>query len=97
MIKQGKEKSELKNILKTEVSNRHIAVAVVIDGNAVLWSLHWHLKRTVEDSVEVYFNYVIAHLTEHDVYLVFDRYYDYSIKGVTRAERTSVALKHTLS
>ena len=40
----------------------------------------------------------MAHLTEHDVYLVFDRYYDYSIKGVTRAERTkNVALKHTLS
>ena len=38
-----------------------------------------------------------VHVTGHDVYLVFDRYYDYSIKGVTRAERTkNVALKHTL-
>ena len=38
------------------------------------------------------------HLTEHDVFLVFDRYHDYSIKGVTRAQRTkNVAMKHTLS
>ena len=56
------------------------------------------LEGIVEDLAEVYFNYVMAHLTEHDVYLVFDRYYDYSLKGVTRAERTKiVALKHTLS
>lgn len=40
----------------------------------------------------------MAHLTVHDVYLVFDCYYDYSIKRVTRAERTkNVALKHSLS
>ena len=40
----------------------------------------------------------MAHLTEHDIYLVFDRFYDYSIKGVTRAERTkNVAFAHTLS
>ena len=40
----------------------------------------------------------MAHLTEHDVSLIFDRYYGYSIKRVTRAERTkNVVLKQTLS
>ena len=58
---------------------------------------HWPLEGVVEDLAVVYFNYVMAHLTEHDVYLVFDRYYDYIIKGVTRAEGTkNVALKYTL-
>ena len=83
-VRLNKQKSELKNTLKIEVSNKHIITgALVVDG---------------KDLVEVYFNYVMAHLTEHDVYLVFDRFYDYSIKGVRRAERTkNVALKQTLS
>ena len=97
-MRLNKQKSELKNTLKMEVSNRHIITeAVVVDGNGVLWSLHWPLEGIVEYLAEVYFNYVMVHLTEHDVYLLFDRYYDCSIKGVTRAERTeNVALKHML-
>ena len=38
------QKSELKITLKIEVSNRHITEAAVVDGNAVLWSLHWPLE-----------------------------------------------------
>ena len=39
------QKSELKITLKIEVSNRHIITeAAVVDGNAVLWSLHWPLE-----------------------------------------------------
>ena len=76
-----KKESELKNTLKTEVSNRCIITeALVVDGNAVLWSLHWSLEGTNEGLAKIYFNYVMANLTEHDVYLVFDRYYDFSIK-----------------
>ena len=76
-----KKKSELKNTLKTEVSNRCIITeALVVDGNAVLWALHWSLEGTNEDLAEIYFNYVMVNLTEHDVYFVFDRYYDFSIK-----------------
>ena len=94
----NKQKFELINTLKTEVSNRHIITEAGVDGNTVLWLVHWPLKRKVEDLAEVYFNYVMSHLTEDDVYLVFDRYYDYSIKGVTPAEITkNVALKHSFS
>ena len=50
------------------------------------------------DLAEVYFSNVTAHLTERDVYLLFDRYYDHSVKAVTRAERIkNVLLKHLLS
>ena len=49
-MRLNKQKSELKNTLKIEVSNRHIITeAVVVDGNAVLWSLHWPLEGIVED------------------------------------------------
>ena len=76
-IRSNKQKSELKNTLQVDVSNRHIHTeAVVIDGNAVLWSLHWPSKGLVEDLAEVYLSYVMNHLTEHDVFLVFDRYHD---------------------
>ena len=97
-MRLNKQKSELKNTLKIEVSNRHIITeAVVVDGNGVLWSLHWPLEGIVKYLAEIYFNYVMVHLTEHGAYLLFDRYYDCSIKGVTRAERTkNVALKHML-
>ena len=58
----------------------------------------WSLQAIIEDLAEVYFNYVMTHLTEHDFCLTFDPYYDCSIKGVTRTERTkNVALKHTSS
>ena len=61
-MRLNKQRSEFKNVLKTEVSNRHtITEAVVINGNAVLWSLHWPLEGIVEDLVQVYFNYAMAH------------------------------------
>ena len=61
-MRLNKQRSEFKNVLKTEVSNRHIITeAVVINGNEVLWSLHWPLEGIVEDLVEVYFNYAMAH------------------------------------
>ena len=42
---------------------------------------------------------VLSYLTANtDVYLVFDRYYKNSIKGLTRAQRTgSIASNHVLS
>ena len=61
-MRLNKQRSEFKNVLKTEVSNRHIITeAVFINDNEVLWSLHWPLEGIVEDLVEVYFNYAMAH------------------------------------
>ena len=61
-MRLNKQRSEFKNVLKTEVSNRNtITEAVVINGNAVLWSLHWPLEGINEDLVEVYFNFAMAH------------------------------------
>ena len=89
----------MKNALQVDVSNRHIHTeATVIDGNAILWTCNWTSKRVVEDLAGVYLNYQLKHLADNDTFLVFDRYHNYSIKGVTRAKRTkNIALKHTLA
>ena len=42
---------------------------------------------TVQNIIDGFINYVINLLKESDVYVVFDRYYEYRIKSVTRCER----------
>ena len=95
----AKQKSKLKSEMKIEIGKRNQKVeAVIVDGNARFWTCYWPEKGLVEDLAESYFQYVVNLLKYHDVYLVFDRYYDYSIKGVTRADRAkNIAFKHNLS
>ncbi|KAJ8378759.1 hypothetical protein AAFF_G00236790 [Aldrovandia affinis] len=92
-------KSTLKKSLQIEVSRRNAGDAdvTVIDGSALLWTIHWPADGTVADFIENVKTRLTSYLSESDVYLIFDRYYDYSIKSVTRDVReTGVNKKHQL-
>ena len=83
-------KSVLKNDLKIEVSSRlsqeKIEVAV-IDGCALLWIPSWPAVGTVQTFIDA-FKYKIAEkLFKCDIYLVFDRYNEFSIRHPTRLSR----------
>lgn len=48
-------KSEFKNALQVDVSNRSILCdTIVLDGNAILWSLSWPSKGLVEDLLSTF-------------------------------------------
>ena len=82
-------KSDLKKKLQVGISSRIVAKvdATIIDGCALLWSVHWPEKGTVKNYVDNFCEYVIGKALHSDVYLTFDRYYEYSIKSVTRGAR----------
>ena len=89
-----KAKSDLKKRLARETSSRIVETnqaAIVLDGSAILWVVHWPAKGTVVDFVNNFKKYISNKLHESDVYLVFDRYRDYSTKSVTRERRASDA------
>lgn len=86
-----KTKSTLKRKLQVEQSTRTleepdavIIDAVIIDGCAVLWTIHWPTQGTVQDFANSFVSYTLSKVRACDVYLIFDRYYDYSIKSGTR-------------
>ena len=87
----AKNKSVIKQQLKIDVSARLVPPpqATVIDGCAIFWVVHWPNKGTVEDYVSNFCHYVLGKAKYCDVYLVFDRYYDFSIKSGTRLARAS--------
>ena len=96
----AKSKSSLKKILQVEVSNKVAGGAniSVLGGSAILW---WVVPWLTDGSVKDYianFKYAIeTRLRIEDVYLIFDRYYDYSTKSVTRGSRaTGVSRVHHL-
>ena len=79
-------KAALKNDLRVDLSNRNLeSEAVIVDRNAILLTCHWPSKGNVEDLAEIFFQYIRRLLCVQDVYLVFDRYRDFIIKGETRA------------
>ena len=58
---------------------------VVIDGSAIIYLIPWPASSaTVGDFVVKFRKYIEKLLQSYDVYLVFDRYREYSAKGVTR-------------
>ena len=90
-----KAKSTLKKSLQVEVSKRKAGDAdiTVIDGSALLWTIHWPADGTVADFIENVKARLTSYLLESDVYLIFDRYFEYSIKSVTRDVRETVVNK----
>ena len=94
-----KAKSTLKKTLQVEISRRNAGDAnvTIIDGSALLWTIHWPADGTIADFIRNVKTRLASYLTYSDVYLVFDRYYDYSTKSVTREVReTGVSKKHHL-
>ena len=89
-----KAQSDLKKRRAKETSSRIVKTnhpAIVLDGSAILWVVHWPAKDTVVDFVNNFKEYISNKLRESDVYLVFHRYRDYSTKSVTRQGRASDA------
>ena len=94
-----KGKSTLKKKLKVEVSTRtHDPDAIILDGCAVLYHIHWPKDAREKDFVDAFIEFVKKHLQLASVYLTFYRYRDYSNEGQTRLERLGqCARTHTLT
>ena len=86
-------KSQLKKILQVEASCRKTdkTKVMVIDGSALLWVIHWPEAGTVADYVSNVKECIKRLLKDYEVFLIFDRYRDYSTKSVTRGGREAGA------
>ena len=89
-------KSTLKNKLNVDVPARTApkATSVIIDGSAILRVVHWSTQGAVQQFIDNFVAYVTRKMKDSDVYLVFHRNVDYSIKGVTRTARVKEASRH---
>ena len=96
-----KTKSVLKQKLQVEHSSRtgSKCEVVIIDGSALLWVIHWPASGNVSDFAESYTNYLARLMADSHIYLVFDRYYESSINGETRAAgaRNGAVKRHVLN
>ena len=89
-------KAELKNKTCVEISSRNVPQTncIILDGCAILriipWSASSQTKEAlVSDYVSAFKVYLKRKLEHWDVYLVFDKYNDFSTKSSARSERTS--------
>ncbi len=92
-------KSVLKNKTQEMVSDRSAQGridATIIDGSAYLYIPGWPASGTVQEYVNKFKDHMRQKLIKTDVFLVFDRYFEYSPKGVTRISR-GTGLTHQLS
>ena len=97
----SKSKSDLKNLTKIEASARHPtpeATCTVIDSCALLWIPQWPSSSTTQkpivmDYVKKFKHHIQEKLKASDVYLVFDRYGDFSTKSSTRTSRMAEGCK----
>ena len=83
----AKSKSILKNKLQVEQSARATGQrdAIVIDGCAILWVVHWPSNGSVQDLVTNVVKHVTSKLKGSTrAHVIFDSYYEYSIKSGTR-------------
>ena len=83
----------LKKQLQVQVSARNAAhtEVTVIDGSALLWVVYWPAGGTVKDFVTNFRGHIERRLQAGDVYLIFDRYDEYSTNSVTRGARATEA------
>ena len=98
---RAQSKAVLKTKLQVEQSSRIQGVpdAVIIDGCAMLWTVHWPTSGTVGEYVVNFMGSIKYHLERGDVYVVFDRYIANSTKQMTRSSRSGndASRKHQLS
>ena len=87
-MKDAKTKSNLKNALKVEISGRHANIDVsFLDGCAILWVVPWPSSGTVQNFLNNFRNHIKDRLRKSELYLIFDRYNEGSIKESTRSDR----------
>ena len=73
-MKQATSKSSLKNVLKVEVPTRLAEFpAVFLDGCAVMWTVPWPPKGTIQDYLDSFRRHIHFYLQTSQVYLIFDR------------------------
>ena len=73
-MKQATSKSSLKNVLKVEVPTRRAEfLAVFLDGCAVMRTIPWPLKGTIQDYLDSFRRHIHFYLQTSQVYLIFDR------------------------
>lgn len=96
-----KAKSSLKTKLQVEQSERFSTPpdVIVLDGCAILWVVRWPAHGLVQDFIKNFLDYLSRHLNITDTYLIFDRYYDNSVKDITRSSRAGkdASRQHQLS
>ena len=86
-----KSKSGLKKLLQVEMSLRLQPKpnVVITDSCAQLWITSWLTNGSVKDLGDALHHLVLSYLIINtDTQSVFDRYYGYPIKGLTRAQRS---------
>ena len=73
---RAQSKAVLKTKLQVEQSSRIQGVpdAVIIDGCAMLWTVHWPTSGKVEDYVINFMRTIKYHLQRCDVYLIFTKH-----------------------
>ena len=94
-------KAMLKTKLQVEVSNRLTSPpdAIIIDGCALLWCVHWPASGNVEDYIKNFMQSLNYYLQKCCVHLIFDRYIETSTKYATRSNRAgkNASRKHVLT
>ena len=81
-------KSLLMNKLKHEQSSRGSSFdAILIDGGGLLYKIYWPANGTVSDLIDGLEKYTRKLNADSDVFIVFDRYMERSIKSDTRQAR----------
>ena len=91
-----KSKADLKKCTKVEASVKAGDTnCTILDGCAVMWCVAWPLssQALVKDYVESFKTYLKVFLSLGDVYLVFDRYIEYSTKCSARKFRSPEGYK----
>ena len=81
-------KAILKDKLKVKQSCRLLKPeVVVIDGCAIIWVITWPSSGTVRDYCNAFCSYILKRLDLSDIYLIFERYNEDTIKKGTRQSR----------
>ena len=74
---RSQSKSTLKAKLQVTLSARLITPpdAIIIDGCAMMWSVHWPVNGTVKDYINNFVTSLQYYLDKCRVHLIFDRYH----------------------
>ena len=67
---------------------------IVIDGSPYLWIPSWPASGTIQHYIEKFKYHIGQKLTKAGVFLAFDRYQEYSIKGTARTSRGTRMIHH---
>ena len=83
--------SSLKQKLQVEQSSQTLSFpdTIIIDGCALLWIIQWPNQGVIQDFVNNVLEYVFRKFEHSDVYVIFDRYFEYSTKSATRTSHAA--------